>query len=196
MAEAMGIAIHGMSPTLLFARLPALFCAFLCSCLPPESGSGVLIGGHRCSEAAADACAPPSWPPWGRSCMGRAILDQWSRVIMRIPIQAFDRHRRNPRVGAGWCDGWRLCRRFRIQWPPAHSSSILLRSNHGLWKEIERPELTDTLSTCALCKRDLLFNYKQPAVHTVGVLSLGVFCAEPPGFLLNNGRSTSNPEIY
>jgi hypothetical protein len=33
--------------------------------------------------------------------MGRAILDQWSRVIMRIPIQAFDRHRRLEIQGPG-----------------------------------------------------------------------------------------------
>jgi hypothetical protein len=30
----------------------------------------------------------------GRSCVGRVILDQWSRVSMVIPIHAFDQCRR------------------------------------------------------------------------------------------------------
>jgi hypothetical protein len=33
--------------------------------------------------------------------VNRAILDQWSRVVMGIPIQAFDRHRRLEIQGSG-----------------------------------------------------------------------------------------------
>jgi hypothetical protein len=33
--------------------------------------------------------------------VNRAILDQWSHVVMGIPIQAFDRHRRLEIQGSG-----------------------------------------------------------------------------------------------
>jgi hypothetical protein len=61
---------------------------------------------------------------------------------------------------------------------------------------IQRLRCADTPSAGEVCKRVLSFLDNQPAVHTVGVLSLGVVYAEPPGFLLNSGRSPSNSEIY
>jgi hypothetical protein len=81
------------------------------------------------------------WPPATasghgiRKRVGGPSISLWTARIRGL--YRFDSARsrpqiRNPRAGARWCDGWRLCRGFWIQWPPAHNSSVLLRSNHGL----------------------------------------------------------------
>jgi hypothetical protein len=75
----------------------------------------------------------------------------------------------------GRSDGWVMSvawhflgRRSRISRSSAHTGWGSYGSNLNHRIQIGRPELTDTLSTCAFCKRDLLFNYKQPAVLFAG----------------------------
>ena len=99
--------------------------------------------------------------------MGRAFLDQWSRVVMRIPIQAFDRHRRleiqRPGLG-GVMDGVCTVDRGSID-SGCLPVGFNAKSNLERWFLIVRPWLAYTPSPKPFYKRDPTIVLKQPAVH-------------------------------
>jgi hypothetical protein len=66
-----------------------------------------------------------------------------------------------------------------------HTGSDSSGSNRGPQKCIQRLKTQDTLLDVRLCKRDPLVFQIQPAVHTVGILSLGTIVILAPDLLRN-----------